>query len=86
MKSDLAEAEKLKNEEDAKHLRESIEKVTSAERAWTRYRDLLCGLAADGYEGGSIQPLIRSKCLTDATKHHIQELKNAFEVGDRKLE
>jgi uncharacterized protein YecT (DUF1311 family) len=86
MKSDLAEAEKLKHEEDAKPLRESIEKLTSAERAWVRYRDLLCGLAADGYEGGSIQPLIRSECLTDATEHHIQELKNAFEVGERKLE
>ena len=86
MKSDLAEAENLKNEKDQKSMRETIEKLTTAERAWIQYRDLLCGLAADAYEGGSIQPLIHSDCLREATEHHIQELKSAFEVGDRKLE
>lgn len=86
MKSDLAEAERLKNEKDQKSLRQSIEKLTTAERAWIQYRDLLCGLAADAYEGGSIQPLIHSDCLRDATEHHLLELKSAFEVGDRKVE
>jgi uncharacterized protein YecT (DUF1311 family) len=86
MKSDLAEAERLKNEEDQQSLRTSTDKLTSAERAWIQYRDLICGLAADAYEGGSIQQLIHSDCLREATEHHIQELKSAFEVGDRKLE
>jgi uncharacterized protein YecT (DUF1311 family) len=86
MKSDLAEAERLKNEEDQNSLRTSTDKLTSAERAWIQYRDLLCGLAADAYEGGSIQPLIHSDCLRETTEHHIQELRIAFEVGDRKLE
>jgi len=86
MKSDFAKAERLKNDEDQNSLRTASDKLTSAERAWIQYRDLICGLAADAYEGGSIQPLIHSDCLRDVTEHHIQELKIAFEVGDRKLE
>ncbi len=67
MESDLAEAERLKNDEDQKSLRTAADKLTSAERAWIQYRDLICGLAADAYDGGSIQPLIHSDCLREAT-------------------
>ncbi len=55
-----------------KNYKELVGKLGSSERkklkavqlSWIKFRDLQCEFEASGYEGGSIQPLIRSSCLT----------------------
>jgi uncharacterized protein YecT (DUF1311 family) len=48
--------------------------LITAQRNWLKYRDSHCEFEANEYEGGSIQPLIHSTCLTDCTKKRIEEL------------
>ncbi len=50
------------------------ELLTDAELAWIEYRDRTCELEAASYEGGSIQPLIHSQCLTRITENRTAEL------------
>lgn len=50
------------------------ELLTDAELAWIKYRDRTCELEAAPYEGGSIQPLIYSQCLTRMTENRTAEL------------
>ncbi len=64
----------------------TIQKVRAEEKAWIRYRDLHCEAARSEFEGGSISPMIWAQCMTMTTKHRIEELKAAYEIGDRKLE
>jgi urease subunit beta len=41
--------------------------LLEAQRAWLTYRDAACKVHASPFEGGSIQPLIRSTCLSELT-------------------
>ncbi|QUJ77234.1 DUF1311 domain-containing protein [Sulfitobacter albidus] len=41
--------------------------LLDAQRAWLAYRDAACAVHASPFEGGSLQPLILSTCLTDLT-------------------
>lgn len=50
------------------------ELLTDAELAWIEYRDKTCELEAAPYEGGTIQPLIYSQCLTRMTENRTAEL------------
>lgn len=50
------------------------ELLTDAELAWIEYRDKTCELEAAPYDGGSIQPLIYSQCLTRMTENRTAEL------------
>ncbi|MGP1383323.1 MAG: lysozyme inhibitor LprI family protein [Thainema sp.] len=50
------------------------ELLTDAELAWIEYRDNTCELEAAPYEGGTIQPLIYSQCLTRMTENRTAEL------------
>jgi len=60
--------------------------LKKTERLWIRYRDSQCDAAAQQIDGGSMAPMTRSICLMDATNHRIDELKDAYETPDRKLE
>ncbi len=62
----------LKNASDKKLLLE-------AQRAWIKYKETHCKLAAKAYESGSIQPLIYATCLTSITEDRIKELKKLIE-------
>ncbi len=46
-----------------------------AERAWVRYRKANCDAEAAIYEGGTIQPLIRTRCMTRVTRERAAELR-----------
>jgi uncharacterized protein YecT (DUF1311 family) len=50
-------------------------KLRLAERAWITYRDAECDFAGDSEQGGSMQPMIISGCLTTLTKERIETLK-----------
>jgi uncharacterized protein YecT (DUF1311 family) len=51
------------------------DKLRESERAWIKYRDAECVFAGDYVEGGSMQPMVVSNCMTALTKDRIQTLK-----------
>ena len=50
-------------------------KLKAAEVSWLKYRDDNCDYEAAQFEGGSMQPLIRSSCLERMTKARTAELR-----------
>jgi uncharacterized protein YecT (DUF1311 family) len=64
----------------------ATQKLKAAEKAWIQYRDLHCEAARSEFEGGSISPMVWAQCMAGVTDHRIEELKNAYETGERKLE
>lgn len=48
--------------------------LLTAQRAWLAYRDAACDVHASPYEGGSIQPLIKSTCLSKLTAERTRML------------
>lgn len=50
--------------------------LIKAQKNWIAFRDSDCEFAVSAYEGGSIQPLIKYTCLTEATQKRIEELEN----------
>ncbi|MGO3859199.1 MAG: lysozyme inhibitor LprI family protein [Neisseriaceae bacterium] len=51
-----------------------------AQQAWLKFRDLSCTYEADFYRGGSMVPLVRQGCLTEATENRIKALENYIEM------
>ena len=51
--------------------------LKAAEKNWLSFRDSECEWETSGSEGGSIQPMEYSNCLTAKTRARIQELKSA---------
>jgi len=64
----------------------SIDDLKAAEVAWIKYRDLQCEAARQQYQGGTMSSMIHSICMEMATEHRIDEIKQAYENGERKLE
>jgi len=85
MEEDLADARRDTDADLVKYQRTAIQKLKAAEQAWIQYRDLHCDAAGQQYEGGSMQPMVVSDCLKQATDHRIEEIKQAYE-NDRTLE
>ena len=53
---------------------ESKKLLLDGQRAWLKYRDAQCDLAAFDNRGGSIWPLIHSGCLANLTRRRTKEL------------
>ena len=64
----------------------AIQKLQPAERVWIRYRYLHCQAARLEFEGGSMSPMVWAQCMAMTTNHRIEEIKSAYETGERKLE
>lgn len=64
----------------------AIQKLQAAEKVWIRYRDLHCEAARFEFEGGSMSPMVWAQCMAMTTNHRIEEIKAAYETGERKLE
>jgi len=64
----------------------AVQKLQAAEKAWIRYRDLHCEAARFEFEGGSMSPMVWAQCMAITTQHRIDEIKAAYETGERKLE
>ena len=54
--------------------RQSKKLLLDGQRAWLKYRDAQCQLAALDSRGGSIWPLINSGCLASLTRQRTKEL------------
>lgn len=53
--------------------------LIKAQKDWLKFRDSHCKFDAEQYNGGSIQPLIYSSCLTEKTEDRISDLKAILE-------
>jgi len=53
--------------------------MLDSQRAWLKYRDAHCELAAYENLGGSIWPLINSGCLAELTRERTRELAQMLE-------
>ena len=53
--------------------------LLEGQRAWLKYRDSWCQIAAFDSRGGSIWPLINSGCLASLTRARAHELKVLLE-------
>ena len=86
MQKDLSDAQNEKDADQIKYNQEAITKLRAAEKAWIAYRDLHCDAARHQNEGGSMSPMIWAFCMEQTTSDRVEELKQAYETGDRKLE
>lgn len=59
---------------------ESLRKV---QKAWLTFRDLDCGFAAAGYEGGSMQPMVKSACMAARTNERTKQLHDLLDEASR---
>ena len=57
-------------------------KLKAAEVSWLKYRDDNCEYEAAPFDGGSMQPLIRSSCLERMTKARTEELRGQLKDLD----
>lgn len=64
----------------------AIEDLKAVELASIKYRDLQCEAASQQDQGGTMASMIHSICLSMAPEHRIDEMKQAYENGERKLE
>ena len=59
-------------------------KLTEAQLAWVKFRDLSCAFESSGAEGGSAYPMVRSTCLAGKTESRLKEIKalQEYREGD----
>jgi uncharacterized protein YecT (DUF1311 family) len=53
--------------------------VLDSQRAWLKYRDAHCELAASNSIGGSMWPMLNSGCLASMTRTRTRELKELID-------
>jgi uncharacterized protein YecT (DUF1311 family) len=58
-------------------------RLKTAEVSWLKYRDDNCEYEAAGFEGGSMQPLIRSSCYERMAKARTEELRGQIKELDQ---
>ncbi len=58
------------------------ERLTDSSLAWIAFRDADCKARASRYEGGSIQPFIHARCMTELTENRMAELPNRLQGFD----
>lgn len=84
--ADIADANKRGDQGQLKYDATAIADLKAAQTAWTQYRDLQCTAAGQQLQGGSIQPIVVSKCMILVTRHRIDDIRAAYEIGGRNLE
>jgi uncharacterized protein YecT (DUF1311 family) len=75
----------------------NLEKLTSAQLAWIKFRDGNCEFARSQFDGGTMAPFILGGCLADITKKRTADLESynrgqlpqpagsSYKEADRKL-
>ncbi len=86
LEHDIADAHQRNDQSQLSYDATAIAGLRSAQAAWTKYRDLQCSAAGQQLQGGSIQPIVIHKCMILVTRHRIDEIRAAYEIGGRKLE
>jgi uncharacterized protein YecT (DUF1311 family) len=86
MTKELA-VDRRKNDTEITKLDEtSLLDLKRTQHVWLRYRHSQCDAAEQQYNGGSAAPMVWEECMVDVTNHRIDELKDAYETPNRRLE
>lgn len=59
------------------------ELLRDAQRAWIGFRDAACSAEGSLYEGGSIQPLMGTLCMTRLTEERTGDLRSHAETASQ---
>jgi uncharacterized protein YecT (DUF1311 family) len=84
--ADIADANKRGDQGQLSYDATAIAGLKAAQTAWSKYRDLHCTAAGQQLQGGSIQPIVVNKCMILVTRHRIDDIRAAYEIGGRNLE
>jgi uncharacterized protein YecT (DUF1311 family) len=84
--ADIADAQKHSNQSQLSYDATAIGDLKAAQAEWVKYRDLHCRAAGQQLQGGSIQPIVVNKCMILVTRHRIDDIRAAYEIGGRNLE
>ena len=57
--------------------------LIKAQKDWLVFRDSHCKFEIEQYDGGSIQPLMYSSCLSERTNSRIEDLKAILDDKNR---
>ena len=77
-----AELNRVYNQLASKLEADARARLKAAEVSWLKYRDDNCEYEAAPFEGGSMQPLIRSSCYERMTKARTAELRGQIKELD----
>jgi uncharacterized protein YecT (DUF1311 family) len=83
---DIADAHKRSDSNQIGYDATALADLKATQAEWTKYRDLQCAAAGQQFQGGSIQPIVVNKCMIFVTRHRIDEIRAAYEIGGRKLD
>jgi uncharacterized protein YecT (DUF1311 family) len=83
---DIADAHKRSDASQVSYDATALANLKATQTEWTKYRDLQCAAAGQQFQGGSIQPIVINKCMIFVTRHRIDEIRAAYEIGGRKLD
>jgi uncharacterized protein YecT (DUF1311 family) len=86
LEKDLDDAHTKSDNDHAAFDTTAIADLKGAQAAWVKYRDLHCEAAGQQFQGGTIEPTIVSRCMMITTRHRIEDIEEAYEIGGRKLE
>lgn len=83
---DLDDAQSKSDKDHAAFDTTALADLKEAQAAWVKYRDLQCAAAGQQFQGGTIESTIVARCMTITTRHRIEEIEDAYEIGGRNLE
>ena len=55
-------------------------RLIDAQRAWIQFRDKSCAFEGAFAEGGSLEPVLKTSCLTDVTEQRVKDLQGYLET------
>jgi len=84
--ADIVDAHKRSDRGQLHYDATALLDLKNAQTEWTKYRDLECDAAGQQLQGGSIRPIIVNKCLILITRHRIDDIRAAYEIGGRNIE
>jgi uncharacterized protein YecT (DUF1311 family) len=83
---DMVDAQKHADDSQMSYDATALSDLKAAQAQWMKYRDLQCNAAGQQAQGGYMQPVIVVKCMALVTSHRIDEIRAAYEIGNRNLE
>lgn len=60
--------------------RSQQKKLVDAQRAWIQFRDKSCAFEGAFAEGGTLEPVLKTSCLTNVTEQRVKDLEGYLEI------
>jgi uncharacterized protein YecT (DUF1311 family) len=77
----LIRARIAKEQDPLKSYQETaLQKLKTAQLAWSHYRDGECDAREQQFEGGTIAPSVRSGCVKELSERRMEELQKTYAI------